>query len=100
MTYPQKTLRNLALLKLHEKCNQFLTSMKTKNEEIKRMFQQTQNLLQNNYELQLLIILQQGNHTATRKIELAKQREKNKILCIDLDSIKNQIVQNLLEMIN
>lgn len=81
---------------LHGEGQEFLTSMKEENDEIKGMFQQSLDVLQKNNEVQLL-----KAQTAAKKIDLEERREENKmrreenkILCIDLDSIKDPIVRD------
>lgn len=63
----------------------FLTYMKEENEKFKGMLLQFQDQLQKNYEFQLL------------NFQLAKQREENKILFIDLDSIRDPIVRDFIK---
>ena len=78
---------------------QFYKSMKEENQEIKGMFQQsniclqqTQSLLQKNYELQLL-----RAQNEAKKLELRERREENKILYKDVDSIKDPVLREALK---
>ncbi|KAK3192958.1 hypothetical protein Dsin_024268 [Dipteronia sinensis] len=81
-----------------EEMMQFYKSMKEENQQMKDMFkesnacmQETQSLLQMNYQLQLL-----RAQNEAKKLELRERREENKILNRDLDSIKDPMLRDAL----
>ncbi|XP_019184996.1 PREDICTED: uncharacterized protein LOC109179976 [Ipomoea nil] len=87
---------------LNEENKEFLKSIQTENEQIKKMFQHHQDILEKNYEVQLL-----KAQTEAKKVELAERqeanrerreekrerREENKILRINLNSITDPMVR-------
>ncbi|KAK2664937.1 hypothetical protein Ddye_003511 [Dipteronia dyeriana] len=81
-----------------EEMIKFYKSLKEENQQIKDMFkesnacmQETQSLLQMNYQLQLL-----RAQNEAKKLELRERREENKILNRDLDSIKDPMLRDAL----
>ncbi|XP_019158426.1 PREDICTED: interaptin-like [Ipomoea nil] len=87
---------------LNKESKEFLKSIQVENEQIKKMFENHQDILQKNIEVQLL-----KAQTEAKKVELAERqeankerreekrecREENKILRINLDSITDPMVR-------
>ncbi|XP_019163570.1 PREDICTED: uncharacterized protein LOC109159914 [Ipomoea nil] len=74
--------------KLSDERNQFIAAMEQQTTQFKGMFEHNHELLQKQYELDLF-----KAQNAANKITLAKQKEDNKILRVNLNLIEDPVVR-------